>query len=219
MPAQPGSAFKPFVYLTAIERGYTPDSVIEDAPISIKGWQPKNYEGGYMGPVTLTTALAKSLNTVAARLAARGRPLQRGEHGPADSASYLPCTKNPSIALGTAEVDAARDHVGLRALRERRLRRAALRDRHDQDKSGKVLFRRQGDGVGRVIQPAAVGTIKPHAGDRGRTGHRHPGDHPGRPVGGKTGTSQDFRDAWFIGFVKRLTTGFGSATTDNSPTR
>ena len=65
---QPGSAFKPFVYLAALESGLTPDSVREDAPINVKGWQPENYSREYFGPVTLTKALSLSLNTVAVRL-------------------------------------------------------------------------------------------------------------------------------------------------------
>ena len=65
---QPGSSFKPFVYLAALEKGLTPDTVREDAPISVKGWSPENYSREYFGPVTLTKALALSLNTVAVRL-------------------------------------------------------------------------------------------------------------------------------------------------------
>src|SRR5205814_5948853 len=61
---QPGSAFKPFVYLTALERGLTPETVREDKPIDVKGWKPENYSHEYFGPVTLTKALAMSLNTV-----------------------------------------------------------------------------------------------------------------------------------------------------------
>ncbi len=65
---QPGSSFKPFVYLTALERGLTPDTIREDKPISVKGWKPENYTREYYGPVTLTQALAMSLNTVSVRL-------------------------------------------------------------------------------------------------------------------------------------------------------
>src|SRR5262249_47331629 len=71
---QPGSAFKPFVYLTAIEAGLTPDTVRLDAPIDVKGWKPENYTHEYFGPVTLTQGLAMSLNTVAVRLGLEDRP-------------------------------------------------------------------------------------------------------------------------------------------------
>ena len=100
---QPGSAFKPFVYLTALEHGLTPDSVREDGPIKIKGWQPENYKHEYFGPVTLAKALALSLNTVSVRLTM--------EFGPANvirTAHRLGITShlepNASIALGTSEV-------------------------------------------------------------------------------------------------------------------
>ena len=100
---QPGSAFKPFVYLTALEHGLTPDSVRLDAPIKIKGWQPENYKHEYFGPVTLAKALALSLNTVSVRLTL--------EFGPANvirTAHRLGITShlepNASIALGTSEV-------------------------------------------------------------------------------------------------------------------
>src|SRR5207342_2135479 len=72
---QPGSAFKPFVYLAALEHGLTPDTVREDKPINIKGWQPENYGHEYFGPVTLTKALALSLNTVSVRLTLEVTPM------------------------------------------------------------------------------------------------------------------------------------------------
>ena len=100
---QPGSAFKPFVYLTALEHGLTPDTVREDAPISVKGWKPENYEHEYLGPVTLTQALANSLNTVSVRLT-----LEVGPAAVVRTAYRLGITSklepNASIALGTSEV-------------------------------------------------------------------------------------------------------------------
>ena len=80
---QPGSAFKPFVYVTAMEHGYTPDSVVDDAPFTYKGWSPENYNHKYAGPVRLRDALAHSLNTVSARLAVAVGPQNGGRHGPA----------------------------------------------------------------------------------------------------------------------------------------
>src|SRR6187399_2652752 len=100
---QPGSAFKPFVYLTAIERGLTPDTVREDKPIAVKGWKPENYHHEYHGPVTLTKALAFSLNTVAVRLTQ-----EFGATAVARTAYRLGIASkldaNPSLALGTSEV-------------------------------------------------------------------------------------------------------------------
>src|SRR5206468_3293699 len=100
---QPGSAFKPFVYLTAIERGLTPDSIREDKPIAVKGWKPENYTREYFGPVTLTQALAMSLNTVSVRLTLEFGPtaVTRTAYRLGISSKLEP---NASIALGTSEV-------------------------------------------------------------------------------------------------------------------
>src|ERR1700691_3624380 len=100
---QPGSAFKPFVYLTALEHGLTPDSVREDKPINIKGWQPENYGHEYFGPVTLTKGLALSLNTVSVRLTMEFSPMSviRTAHRLGIASKLEP---NASIALGTSEV-------------------------------------------------------------------------------------------------------------------
>src|ERR1700710_1940887 len=100
---QPGSAFKPFVYLTAVEAGLTPETIRQDAPLNIKGWKPENYEHQYLGPVTLTQALSMSLNTVAVRLG-----LEVGPKNVVRTAHRLGISSkleaNASIALGTSEV-------------------------------------------------------------------------------------------------------------------
>src|SRR5439155_20698858 len=100
---QPGSAFKPFVYLTAIEAGLTPDTIRQDAPLDVKGWRPENYSHEYFGAVTLTQALAMSLNTVAGRVG-----LEVGPKNVVRTAHRLGISSkldaNPSIALGTSEV-------------------------------------------------------------------------------------------------------------------
>ncbi len=100
---QPGSAFKPFVYLTALEHGLTPDTVRQDAPIRIKGWQPENYGHEYYGPVTLAKALALSLNTVSVRLTMEFSPAAviRTAYRLGIASKLEP---NASIALGTSEV-------------------------------------------------------------------------------------------------------------------
>src|SRR6201992_2025326 len=99
----PGPPFKPFVYLTAIESGLTPDTTRPDAPINVKGWKPENFEHQYLGPVTLTQALAMSLNTVAVRLGLEVGPrnVVRTAHRLGIASKLEP---NASIALGTSEV-------------------------------------------------------------------------------------------------------------------
>lgn len=215
---QPGSAFKPFVYLTAIERGYSPDHVMTDAPVSIKGWQPKNYDGDYLGPVTLRTALAKSLNTVAAQLAA-----EVGPSAVANTARRLGIVsklhENPSIALGTAEVTPLEITSAYVPFANGGFGVIPYVIDSIVTKDGKVLFRRQGGGPGRVIDPRAVGVMNSMLQGVVQYGTGAKAAIPGRPVGGKTGTSQDFRDAWFIGYVTGLTAGVWFGNDDNSPTK
>src|SRR3984893_16668037 len=146
---QPGSAFKPFVYLAALEAGLTPDSVREDASIHVKGWQPENYAREYFGPVTLTKALALSLNAVAVRLGLEVGPkaIVRVAHR-LGIASDL--SANPSIALGTSEVTPleiatayvpfANGGIGVQPQIIAKVKTA----------SGKLLYQRKGAGNGRV---------------------------------------------------------------------
>ncbi len=215
---QPGSSFKPFVYLTAIEHGYTPDSVVVDEPISIKGWSPKNYEGKFLGPVTLTTALAESLNTVAARLTA--------ELGPAtvtQTARRLgimsPLHDNPSIALGTAEVTPMEITSAYVPFANGGWGIIPYVIDDIATKDGKRLFHRQGEGPGRVVDEKVVGTMNRMLMTVLTAGTGQKAFLKDRPAAGKTGTSQDFRDAWFIGYVNGLTAGVWLGNDDNSPTR
>ena len=130
---QPGSSFKPFVYLAALEKGLTPDTVREDAPISVKGWNPENYSREYFGPVTLTKALSLSLNTVAVRLGLEVGPktVVSVAHRLGIASELEP---NASIALGTSEVTPLEMVVGLRRLRQWRHRRPAARDHAGADR-------------------------------------------------------------------------------------
>ena len=125
---QPGSAFKPFVYLAALEKGLTPDTVREDAPISVKGWNPENYSREYFGPVTLTKALSLSLNTVAVRLGLEVGPKTVVAHRPSPRHRVRPRAQRLDRA-GHLRSHAARTRRRLRRLRQRRHRRAAARDR------------------------------------------------------------------------------------------
>ena len=152
---QPGSAFKPFVYLAAIERGLTPDTLREDAPVSIRGWAPENYTRDYRGPVTLRDALALSLNTVAVRLG-----MEVGPKAVVQTAQRLgissPLQANASIALGTSEVTPL-ELVGAYAAFANG-GRGVIPYVIAQAKTGtgKVLYRRQEGGLGQVVEPGAV---------------------------------------------------------------
>ena len=215
---QPGSAFKPFVYLTALEAGLTPDTVRMDAPIDIKGWRPENYERHYLGPVTLTQALAMSLNTVAVRLG-----LEVGPKNVVRTAHRLGISSkleaNASIALGTSEVSvtelvgayAAFANGGF-AISPHVVTRIRTLD-------GKVLYTRPPDPPNQVIDPRYVAMMDTMMEQTLISGTARRADIPGWQAAGKTGTSQDFRDAWFIGYTARLVTGVWFGNDDNSPTR
>ncbi|MCW6506553.1 transglycosylase domain-containing protein [Lichenifustis flavocetrariae] len=215
---QPGSAFKPFVYLTALERGLTPDSVRDDAPVNVKGWQPENYSRQYAGPVTLTTGLAQSLNTVAVRLG-----VEVGPKAVIATAHRLGITSdlqpNASIALGTSEVSPlelvtayvpfSNGGMGVQPHIIMSVKRT----------SGQLLYQRKGTGYGRVIDKTSVAMMNAMMRETLLTGTARKADLPGWQAAGKTGTSQDWRDAWFVGYTSALTAGIWLGNDDSSPTK
>lgn len=216
---QPGSAFKPFVYLAALEqKGLTPDTLREDAPLNVRGWQPENYSREYFGAVSLTKALAMSLNTVAVRLG-----LEVGAKSVAQTARRLgiasPLQANPTIALGTSEVTPlelvtayapfANGGIGVQAHIITRVRTA----------DGKQLYARKGSSHGRIIEPQYVAMMNAMMSETLSTGTARKAELPGWQAAGKTGTSQDFRDAWFVGYTSHLVAGVWLGNDDNSPTK
>ena len=215
---QPGSAFKPFVYLTALEHGLAPDSVREDKPINIKGWQPENYGHEYFGPVTLTKGLAMSLNTVSVRLTMEFSPMSviRTAHRLGIASKLEP---NASIALGTSEVSMleligayAPFANGGFAIVPHVIERVS-------GGNGKVLYTRNEQQLGRIIEARYVGMMNTMMQETLTIGTAHKAALPGWPAAGKTGTSQDFRDAWFIGYTGHLVTGVWLGNDDGSPTK
>ncbi len=212
---QPGSAFKLFDYIAAFEQGARPDDRLPDVPISIGGWRPHNYERRYRGVVTLSEAFANSINTVAVQVAQRA-----GIHNVIDVARRLGITAklgaHPSLALGTSVVSPleltcayAAVASGGHAARPHAILTIA-------DREGHVLYRRAGSRAPRVLAPGVVAEM-----DRllarvlvDGTGRAAQLD---RPAAGKTGTSQDFRDAWFVGYAPGLVAGVWVGNDNNSP--
>ena len=215
---QPGSAFKPFVYLAGVEKGLTPETVRDDAPIDVRGWRPENYSHEYFGPVTLTKALSLSLNTVAVRVC-----LEAGPRNVVAVAHRLGITSelqpNASIALGTSEVSPlelvtayapfANGGIGVQPHIIARIKTVG----------GRLLYQRKSGNNGRVIDPRDVALMNTMMTETLLTGTARKGELPGWQAGGKTGTSQDFRDAWFVGYTSRLVTGVWLGNDDSSPTR
>ena len=215
---QPGSAFKPFVYLTAIEAGLTPDTVRQDAPLDVKGWKPENYSHEYFGPVTLTQGLSMSLNTVAVRVCLEVGPknVVRTAHRLGISSKLEP---NASIALGTSEVSVT-ELVGAYApFANGGLGTAPHVVTRIRTPGGKVLYTRPADQLGRVIELRNVAMMNSMMQETLLSGTARKAEIPGWMAAGKTGTSQDFRDAWFIGYTANLVTGVWLGNDDNSPTK
>jgi penicillin-binding protein 1A len=215
---QPGSAFKAFVYLTALEHGLTPDTVREDKPVAIKGWRPENYKHEYYGPVTLTQALALSLNTVSVRLTMELGPAEviRTAHRLGVASALEP---NASIALGTSEVSVL-ELVGAYATFANGGNETAphVIERITNAK-GKLLYARDDRSLGRVVDANAVAEMNAMMQQTLLIGTAKHASLPGWPAAGKTGTSQDFRDAWFIGYTAHLVTGVWLGNDDNTPTK
>jgi penicillin-binding protein 1A len=213
---QPGSAFKPFVYLTAFERGHKPDDVMNDAPVNIHGWKPEDYEGKYEGEMTLTHAFAKSSNSIAAQLT-----YEAGPRTVARTARRLGITSpldiNASLALGTsvvtpleltaAYVPFANGGEGVVPFGIQRIR----------TRSGKVLWQRKGSALGSVMSPANAAAITSLMVETVTTGTGKAARLDDRPSAGKTGTTQDFHDAWFVGFSADLVCGVWIGNDNNAP--
>jgi penicillin-binding protein 1A len=215
---QPGSAFKPFVYLTAIERGLTPDTVREDKPIAVKGWRPENYSREYFGPVPLGKALALSLNTVSVRLTLEFGPtaVMRTAHRLGIASKLEP---NASLALGTSEVSVL-ELVGAYAAFANGGNAVSPHVVESvKTAAGKLLYRHKDDSLGRIIEARYAGMMNAMMQETLLSGTARKAELPGWPAAGKTGTSQDFRDAWFIGYTGHLVTGVWLGNDDSSPTK
>ncbi len=212
---QPGSAFKLFVYLAALEAGFTPEQMMMDQPVEIDGWSPANYSGIYSGAMTLAQALAQSVNSIAVQLTETvGRDQviavarRLGITGP------LP--DGPALALGVGEVNLL-DLCSAYAVFNNDGRGVWPYGIEDiRTGEGNVLYHRQGSGPGRVVAPDQVARLRSMLAQVVKTGTGRAALLV-RPVAGKTGTSQNFRDAWFIGFDEALITGVWLGNDDARP--
>ncbi len=217
---QPGSAFKLFTYLAAMEEGYTPDDMIEDRPVSIpvyrKMWSPKNYDGKYRGIITIREALTRSINTIAAQLIDAVGPSQvvtvarrlgvRSELNPV-----------PSLALGSAEVTllemvTAYAHLASGGNGVRPYAIAEIVSKRDGD----VLYEYHPPMSYLVIKPNVVAMMNSMLSNVISSGTGR-GAAIGRPAAGKTGTTSDYKDAWFMGYTPDLAAGVWMGKDDATP--
>jgi penicillin-binding protein 1A len=212
---QPGSAFKAFVYLNAFEHGLTPESVFVDAPISIGKWRPGNYNDKFYGSISLREAFARSLNSVAVQLSertGRGDVIETAKRLGIDT----PLGNDASIALGTSETTVLQMTAAYATFANRGVGVLPYGITRIQTRDGKILYEREGSGLGTVASPIAVREmldVMTATVDWGTGKHAQ----IDRPAAGKTGTSQNFRDAWFIGLTAQLVTGVWVGNDDNKP--
>ncbi|HUA54532.1 MAG TPA: PBP1A family penicillin-binding protein, partial [Candidatus Sulfotelmatobacter sp.] len=212
---QPGSAFKPFTYLAALESGLTPASTVLDAPIRIGGWSPENYEGRYLGEVTLADALADSLNTATVRLIERVG-VRRVVAMARRLGITTPIPDNLSIALGTAEVNLLELTGSYAAIASGGMGVWPYGIAEVRDRAGHVLWRRSGSGPGRVLAPEIAAEADQLLGEVVRRGTGKAAQLAVRAAG-KTGTTQDYRDAWFVGYAGGLVAGVWCGNDRDTP--
>ncbi len=213
---QPGSSWKPFVYLTALESGLTPDTPEVDQPVTIDGWSPADYEPEFLGPITLQVALAKSINTVAAAVAD-----QVGRDKVAAAAHSLgivsPINLDPAMALGTTAVTPLEMAIAYDALGDGGHRVEAFGVEEVQETGGPVIWRHPAPVEPQVVQnpplSELVGMMRTVLTEGTGTGAAI----PGHDLAGKTGTTSDYKDAWFCGFTGGLTTVVWMGRDDDRP--
>lgn len=199
---QPGSSFKPFVYLTAFLNGYTPDSIVPDAPLTMGNWSPQNYNRSYAGAVSLTTALARSINTVPVRLAnavSRAKIITTAKM----LGISTPLAPSSPLPLGVDEVtvfDMARAYAVF-ASGGRQVTGYGILDMRDEQ--GKLIYAQDQDETAapQIFPLETISALNGalHQVVEAGTGGR--AKIEGLVTAGKTGTTQDYRDAWFIGFT------------------
>jgi penicillin-binding protein 1A len=213
---QPGSAFKPFVYLAGLEAGLRPSDEFVDAPIRIGNWQPRDHTGHYQGEMTMAEGLAQSINTISVQVAQRAGIRNVVAVG-ASARHFLRADAGDEPALGTNEVNLlelvsayapfANDGAGVWAYGIAEIR----------DSDGRVIFHRIGSRAGQVISTQLAGTMNEMLSRVIGHGTGRSAALP-RPAAGKTGTMQDYRDAWFVGYTADLVAGAWLGNDNNSPT-
>ena len=212
---QPGSSFKLFVYLAGLEAGFQPDSEMIDQPISVGNWHPRDYTGKYLGRMTLRMAFAESINSIAVQLSETV-----GRDKVIDMARKLGITSDmspdPSIALGTNEVTLLDMTKAYAHLASNGISVAPFCITRVDASDGRKLYEHVPVSSGEVLQGSVVRMMNDMLVAVTTTGTGR-GAQFGRPVAGKTGTTSDYRDAWFVGFTPNLVTGVWVGNDDTKP--
>jgi penicillin-binding protein 1A len=211
---QPGSAFKPFVYLTALEHGHTIEETVNDGPVNIDGWRPTDFEGHFKGQVPLIQAFAESSNSVAAQLTAEVGPKEV-----ARTARRLgiasPLVEVSSLALGTSGVTPLELTGAYAPFANGGNGVAPFGVLRVKTRSGRLLYQRKASDLGAVMSAQDDMQMTRLMSEVTATGTGKAARLEDRPTAGKTGTTQDFHDAWFVGFTADLVCGVWIGNDDN----
>ena len=212
---QPGSAFKLFVFLAGLEAGLTPDTTLVDGPVTVEGWSPDNYNDRYYGTVSLREGFARSLNSIAVQVMQKA-----GKQKVVDAARRLGITTKlpvvPAIALGVSEVTLLELTAAYAVFANQGYGVWPYGIEAIRGTEGTTLFRKQEEGLSRLVAPRVVDRMTDLMSAVVAWGSGKGAD-PGRPTAGKTGTTQSFRDAWFIGYTAELVVGVWIGNDDDTP--
>ena len=212
---QPGSAFKPFVYAAALEAGIKPTDTRTDAPLRLGAWSPENYGGGYRGVVTVEEALVRSINTVAVRLAQEVGVERVADVAARFGLASIPARPQLSVALGSYETNLLELTSGYQVFQQDGRRMAPYLVARISTSAGQVLYDARHPPALQVYDPARAAVMVRML---KAVVQRGTGVHAafGRPAAGKTGTSQSWRDAWFVGFTPDWVCGVWVGNDDSS---
>jgi len=213
---QPGSAFKPFVYLAALEAGLTPWDVRDDEAVDIDGWKPTNFGGRSYGTLTLADALAHSVNTITANLAQ-----EVGISTIVDAAARCgiqsPLEQNASLALGTSEVTPIELTTAYAAFASGGMAVTPYFVTEVDGQGGKVLYKRNAPEPQRIIADHVNKDLVEMMYGVVTSGTGRSASLAGHEAAGKTGTTQDYHDAWFVGFTADYVASVWVGNDDSSP--
>lgn len=214
---QPGSTFKPFIYAAAVEKGVLATDVRVDEPVKFGDWAPENYSGGYRGPMTVEQALVASTNTVAVKLGQEAGRSAIGDLVRRFGITSLPPVPDLSVTLGSYEVNLLQLTSGFQVFQQGGVRVEPYVIESITTQGGEPIFAHQPSGAERRVYDVGHASIMVKMMKKVVSEGTAKRAAFGRPTAGKTGTSQNWRDAWFVGFTPDYVTGVWVGNDDEKP--
>ncbi len=214
---QPGSTFKPFIYAAALDKGVLPTDIRVDAPVKFGDWEPENYAGGYRGPMTVEQALVNSTNTIAVKLGQEAGGPAIGELVRRFGITTLPPSPDLSVALGSYEVSLLQLTSGFQVFQQGGNRLEPYVIESIVTQGGAPVFARQAQPTPLAVYDVARASMMVKMMKKVVSQGTAKRAAFGRPTAGKTGTSQNWRDAWFVGFTPDYVTGVWVGNDNDKP--